>query len=553
MRKNYDDVYLNYLHSLACEPYTLNMLGRAVKDVAELYHICGVEAELVGSFNVGPNEKDLLIFESSDIIPAGEPLRFSYHISEHRNILIYIYPGVRSFDRDERKELEFFAAGMVFYLELIYLENTVFNVYSRQEISGVLNSSGYLYRVAELIKRDIPLSLYSAFYFNLKDFGDINRRYGREIGDQLLKYYAKMLEGLAGRDEIIGHLGGDNFMALIKKDGRRKFIDHISDATIAMPLDETIEEFKISATIGVWDITTDVSDPGEVISRPSIALNQARNVLHQSIVSASDNLITQLSEQRSLLKVFDEALKAEEFAVYYQPKVDSRTGLLTGAEGLVRWFRKGRMISPGVFIPALEENGKSIKLDCYVLKRVCSDIMKWKSAGLDPVTVSVNFSRKDLKDRRLSERINSIIEESGIDKRLIEIELTESVDTEEHGVLTDFIKRLYDLDIMTAIDDFGSGYSSLSTLREFQLHTLKLDRSFVNTDDFSWKDEIILRDIIHMAEELSMEVLCEGVERADQLALLNSVGCYIIQGFYYDRPLPREEFEKRLRDRRYIR
>ena len=107
------------------------------------------------------------------------------------------------------------------------------------------------------------------------------------------------------------------------------------------------------------------------------------------------------------------------------------------------------------------------------------------------------------------------------------------------------------MDIMTAVDDLGSGYSSLATLREFQIHTLKLDRSFVNTDDFSWKDEIILRDVIHMAGELSMDVLCEGVERDDQLALLNSVGCYVIQGYYYDKPLPKEDFEKRVIDKQY--
>ena len=125
------------------------------------------------------------------------------------------------------------------------------------------------------------------------------------------------------------------------------------------------------------------------------------------------------------------------------------------------------------------------------------------------------------------------------------------MDLEEHGELAAFIDKLYRYGIMTAIDDFGSGYSSLSTLREYRVHTLKIDRSFVNSNDFSWKDEIILRDIIHMAQELGIETLTEGVERDDQLFFVNSVGCYVIQGYYYDKPMPRDDFEHRLKNKQY--
>ena len=139
----------------------------------------------------------------------------------------------------------------------------------------------------------------------------------------------------------------------------------------------------------------------------------------------------------------------------------------------------------------------------------------------------------------------------GIDRSFIEIELTETVDAVEHGVLSGFISDLKNKNIMTAIDDFGSGYSSLATLREFKVHTLKIDRSFVNGDDFSWKDEIILKDVIHMAKELGMEVLTEGIEREDQLMFVKNAGCSVIQGYYYDRPLPKEEFEERLQNKLY--
>ena len=252
-----------------------------------------------------------------------------------------------------------------------------------------------------------------------------------------------------------------------------------------------------------------------------------------------------------MLEKYQSALQNKEFLVFYQPKVDSRTNTLVGAEGLVRWKHDGEMVSPGVFIPPLEQNGEIVLLDYYVLKRACEDIKRWIDEGIEPVCISVNFSRKDLMDSDLAENIDRIITASGIDKKFIEIEVTETVDEQEHGELARFISDLYSRGIMTAIDDFGAGYSSLATLREFQVHTLKIDRSFINTKEFSWKDEIILRDIIHMAHGLNMNTVTEGVEREDQIAFINKVGCYVIQGFFYDRPLPVEEFEDRLDNKVY--
>ena len=401
------------------------------------------------------------------------------------------------------------------------------------------------------MKGNVSLKDYCAFYFNLKDFGEINKKFGREKGDEVLWQYAAYLMDFVEDEEILGHLGGDNFMALIKNDRKDRFIKLISDASLMIDVENQSEDLLISSTIGIWDITSEVTDPGEVISRPSIALNQAKNILHQSVAYASDNLITKISQQKTVLKDYEDALANEEFVVYYQPKVDSKTKQLVGAEALVRWFHDGKLVSPGVFIPALEENNQIIDLDFYVLRRVCRDITRWILMGYDPVTVSVNFSRKDLRDGKLADKIEKVVEESKLDRKYIEIELTETVDEEEHGIMSAFITDLYNKNIMTAIDDFGSGYSSLATLREFKVHTLKIDRSFVNGDDFSWRDEVILKEVIHMAHGLGMEVLTEGVEREDQLLFVNSVGCFIIQGYYYDRPLPKKDFEDRLQARQY--
>ncbi|MBQ7563827.1 MAG: EAL domain-containing protein [Lachnospiraceae bacterium] len=550
MTQETDNLHLEFLRRIAGEPLSVDRLRHGLEIVASFYGVCGIEAELLGNFKIEGEKKDIILYEKEGGVPAGEPLNFSFKLNQKRNVVFYIYSETGAISRYEREDLEVFATECLLYLELLHLTQESEKKGKAGSTEILPNASGYLRDVTELMKRDIPLKNYTAFYFNLKDFGEINRHFGRERGDEVLRDYAEIIRDFITKDEAAGHLGGDNFMALILKKRQKDFIELLSDIKIFLDSEEH-EELHLSSTIGIWDIQSDVADPGEVVSRPSIALNQAKNVIHQRIAYANDRLINQLNEQRSVMKFFSEGLRKEEFVVYYQPKVDSRNKTLVGAEGLVRWFHDGKMISPGVFIPALEGTGECLALDYYVLKRACRDIQSWILQGIEPVTVSVNFSRKDLKDSKLADNINKIVEESGIDKSLIEVELTETVDTEEQGVLSGFISKLYRKGIMTAIDDFGSGYSSLSTLRDFQVHTLKLDRSFVNTDDFSWKDEIILRNIIHMAEELGMDILCEGVERDDQLALINSVGCYVIQGYYYDRPLPPGDFEERLKSKIY--
>ncbi len=419
-----------------------------------------------------------------------------------------------------------------------------------QQPTGLPNASGYMQMVAELGSRR-KYSEYCAFYFNVKGFGGINREIGREQGDELIRSYAENVQKFLKEDELLGHLGGDNFMAFLLRAREQEFIRYLSAVPVDTEIDGHKKRFLLAATVGVWEITEDSIDIGDVISRPSIALNHAKNFRHQDVVMVSDDMVEKIRQRKTVLADFHDALERQEFVVYYQPKVDSRDNGLVGAEGLVRWIHEGKMVSPGIFIPPLEENGDIVLLDYYVLNRVCQDMRTWISKGIEPVTVSVNFSRKDLDDEHLAENINAIIEKAGIDKDLIQVEVTETIDEREHSVLTEFIDKLFEFGITTAIDDFGSGYSALSTLREFRIHTLKIDRSFIDTDVFSWRDRIILQDIVHMARELGMDVITEGVERDDQLDFVNQAGCYVIQGFYYDRPLAFEEFEKRLVEGRY--
>ncbi|MCR5355797.1 MAG: GGDEF domain-containing phosphodiesterase [Lachnospiraceae bacterium] len=551
MTREKQELYLQYLREVSSGSGDMDKLKEALTGVAYYYHISAIEAEILGDDGRGIGQKEVMLFERENAAPVGEPVKYVFDPDGGSKIVIYVYADDKPFDETEKEELELFCSHACFVLELVRLRNFMDSAGTIQFSTNLFTVNGYYNRIAQMVSEGAKLSDYSSFCFNIKSFSDVNRRFGRAMGDSALTGYAKMLSKMMQPDEVLGHMGGDNFVALINKSRQKWFIERLEDIPVEIDVKGKKEKLHLGATIGIWEIDRDDINFDDIVGRAYLGVNQAKRVLHKNIAFVTENLVTRMNDLKAVLEYYEKALEDEEFRVYYQPKVDSRNGMLVGAEGLVRWFHEGKMISPGIFVPALEDNGKIIALDFYVLEHACRDIKEWTDKGYDPVPVSVNFSRMDLKDKQLAEKINKIIEDSGIDKKYIEVELTETVDEEEHGVLSGFIDKLYKMDIMTAVDDFGSGYSSLATLREFQIHTIKLDRSFVNTDDFSWKDEIILRDVIHMAGELSMDVLCEGVERDDQLALLNSVGCYVIQGYYYDRPLPKEDYEKRLIDKQY--
>ena len=254
---------------------------------------------------------------------------------------------------------------------------------------------------------------------------------------------------------------------------------------------------------------------------------------------------------KQISQLFPEAVLAEEFLVYYQPKVNLDNKELCGCEALVRWYHNGAIVPPMDFIPVLEREGTVCALDFYVFEHVCRDLRRWLDNGITPVRASVNFSQQHLQNDRLAERIVSIMKQYHIDSKYIEVELTEMSGSKNHDALLEFLRKMRDYGICTSIDDFGTGYSSLNMLREFKADIIKLDKSFIdrislNVSDYR-VDEIVIENIIRMAQELNLEIISEGVETEHQAEFLKRVHCNMAQGFLFDKPLPRDEFEKRLK------
>lgn len=247
----------------------------------------------------------------------------------------------------------------------------------------------------------------------------------------------------------------------------------------------------------------------------------------------------------SRLRRFDEALENNEFLVYYQPKVSLRNYRLSGAEALVRWDGKP-IIFPDNFIPELEKTHAICKLDFYILEQVCADLRQWIDQGRRIVKVSVNFSRRHLDDEKFLLEIISIIDKYEVPHEFLEVELTETTTDVSFGQLRKIIDGLHQQQISTSVDDFGVGYSSMNLIRELPWDVLKIDKSFLPKSENDHRQYVMLKHIISLAHDIGLDTIVEGVETLEHIKMLKENNCFLAQGYYFDRPLPKAEFEKRL-------
>ncbi|MBP5555163.1 MAG: EAL domain-containing protein [Lachnospiraceae bacterium] len=418
---------------------------------------------------------------------------------------------------------------------------------STEKKTGLLNENACAAKLDELLKQ-ADHDKYAAVFFDLERFGLINDKYGTEIGDRVMTDYAEVLRKMVRHDEILARQGGDRFIAVILQRNLDVFLAQIASTKIKFTEAGTDYDIDVSAHVGVYKIEQGDSKGESVISNAHSALNVGK---------AAGNFVTYMNpELREMLK--DEkkfasdiplGMANREFVAYYQPKVNSRTNSLCGAEALVRWIRNGELIPPGKFIPIMETKDMMCDMDFYMLRRVCEDISAWIEKGMVPPTISVNFSRRNLSNANLAADIDAVVQEYHVPKKMIEIEITETIDEFPISVLKGFVDDLHRLGYKVAVDDFGNGSSSLSLLREVTFDTLKIDKGFV--DRAYAKDLAILSHMIKLAKAIGVETLAEGVEHKEQVDNLLSLGCEIIQGYYFDKPLPKESFERRIINRRY--
>lgn len=403
----------------------------------------------------------------------------------------------------------------------------------------------FLATVKNLIRQG-RIGEFGGVYFNIKHFSSINDRFGRDCATNIMKQFIHGIQEKILYEECICRVGGDNFVVLFKKDNLNIIKNYLSGMPITFNDGETV---TVTTTAGYYMIPEATESATDVMDRISTAYQLAKSVYKRPFLFYDDEIMQHQTHVKEIEMMFPSAIENEEFKVFYQPKTQLNNYQLAGAEALCRWFRNGKVISPGEFIPVLEGSKAICTLDFYMLDHVCRDIRRWLDEGREAVKVSVNLSRLHLGDEDLLESILRIIDKYKVPHHFIEIELTETTTDVDYEELKKIVYGLREQDISTSVDDFGVGYSSLNLIREMPWNVLKIDKSFLPTQEEENNDPSkvkMLRHIITMSQDLGLECIVEGVETAEQVKLLKDCKCYLAQGFYFDRPLPVKEFEQKL-------
>lgn len=455
-------------------------------------------------------------------------------------------------NEETQEDFNFLSKILYFIYGRAKVMRQLFDVTYKDKLTGVANSAQLMRFMGRQMSAG-RLYLYTSNFVNIKNMKLLNELYNNEIGDQIIVSFAKKMEHFVGKTGCVARLGGDNFIAVLEKEREEEFLSFLKELCVEISLPgDRLELVKVDCRVGYYNMKPG-DTPNEAMNHSSIAIGLAKKNRNADVIMFQEEMKREMIRMRQLEESIPEAIDNREFLVYYQPKVkliDENDYVVCGAEALVRWNRDGHMISPGEFVPILEKNGLITEIDYYVLESVCQHIKKWEIAGIEPVCISTNFSRRHLRDIHFADKIEELITIYQVNPSYLEIEITESYDVEDLVALTAFVERMHKLGVKLAMDDFGSGFSSLKMLKDMAADTIKLDKSIIDGVGVDSKeDEIIVSHMILMIHELGKDVIAEGVEHQVQADFLRKNGCNNIQGFLFGKPMPEKEFLEVLQKR----
>ena len=547
--------FVKFIDILASDVNSFDVIKDAFLEMADDYHFGEVRVRCYDNdsdFLSGDKDAESVFFlEKGNLDEHNIYSKDFYYDNEKiAGFSLVALEGAALWTEQDKKDIDVMFDILFFHIGKYKLMGKVKKSSLTDNMTGLPNFMGY-YEFVKAMYYKKELAKYNAFYFNLKGFGLVNTEFGTEEADRILCRYAYVLKEFSLKDECIGRLGGDNFVALIYKDRTMQFLKLIENVETYVYVDKHMVTVNIPAVAGVFEIDDDVKDYGQIICRCSVALNVAKNVTKKPYMFLTKEMNQEAIHQKQIQAKFKPALSNGEFVVYYQPKVETDNYSISGAEALARWVTDDKVISPADFIPYIESDGTVCALDFYMLEKVCHDINLWMVQGIEPVRVSVNFSRKHLLNSDFPQKIIDMIDGFGINPKYIEIEITETANEEESDMLNVFMQKMKEHGIATAIDDFGTGISSFNILRNFAVDVLKIDKSFIDDEVMTESDMIVITNIVKMARELDMDVITEGVENWAQVEFLHDIDCHVVQGFLFDRPMPVDEFTEKLRMKKY--
>ncbi len=429
-------------------------------------------------------------------------------------------------------------------------------------LTGLPNRTLFLQTLSENTRKDSDKEKTDRFCvitIDLDHFKDINDSMGHKVGDAILRGVGKRLRSAMPEQALVSRTGEDEFAITMKlgNQSSREIAERIIEVIRTEPFKVFNESFQVRASIGVSSYPDDGVEPDQVLKNADIALNRAKEEGRDTIKEYSEDFDKAVQVRFQMLRDLRDALEKNELTLNYQPQLDLKTGKIIGAEALLRWWKPdqskegGCFISPAEFIPIAEQSGLVVPIGEWVMREACKTAKEWHDKYKMDIRIAINVSGVQFTQSDLVSFTSKVLQETGINPHLVELEVTESVFMDDINHTIDVLKELHALGVELAIDDFGTGYSSLSYLRSFPIDRLKIDQTFIRNALNDPDDAAITRTIIALGQALNLNVIAEGVETLEQQQFLIEEGCDEVQGFRYSRPVPNEdflEFFKRYKD-----
>ena len=418
------------------------------------------------------------------------------------------------------------------------------------KMTGLFTKNHFYSQTYKMLS-EFPEYHYIFIRFDIDRFSLINSYFGIATGDNLIKHIATYFPPLVknAKHYTYGRIDGDVFAACVSFDhskfaSEEEFANKIvSEAKNILGKFDT--EFDIVPSFGFYSIPDNTIRPDKLFDRASLAAKTCKGSYTKLFTWYNDSMEQQQINDQTIANEMTHALEEAQFVPYFQPKYDLRTNKIAGAEALIRWQHPEKgLIPPGMFIPVFERNGFVSKVDYFMWETVCKTLRNWIDTGKTILPISINVSRINLYNPLLVDLICNLIEKYEIPPNLLNIELTESSYVDNPEIILTTMQRLQEKGFVIMMDDFGSGYSSLNVLKDMPVDVLKIDMKFLSKETDDGRSESIIASIVRMAKWLNMTCIAEGAETFNQVQFLKNIGCEFAQGYYYSKPVPKEEYER---------
>lgn len=459
-------------------------------------------------------------------------------------ITIVVYPVKGYTWNDEEKE---FVRGFLLIMSTIksrirMKEIIDYTVYHELEL-GFYNSL-YMTRMMDMVMDLGIMDQYTIIFINLVNLSGLNSLLGRKETDKVIQKFADIINGKLESPECMCRMGGDNFCILARSVKTQELLDILVGVHIEVE-NADVSVVRLGAYCGIYNCTGKEGSYNECMDNAQASMLMVKHARSGQIQYYDQSMMDIMTNIRRIESSFKAAVRNEEFKAYYQPKVDLNTYRLVGAEALCRWIRDGSpVVMPDQFISVLERSKRVCTLDYYILEHVCQDLSEWIGKGLPPIKISSNFSRKHLPNPNFVKEVTEIVDKYNVPHSLIVIEVTETTSEADTKRLRELVDEFAEQGFEVSVDDFGVGYSSMSMIKDIPFSEIKIDKSFLDNADVSERDAKMMKHIISIATDFNMSTIAEGIETESHIRLLKDYGCFQGQGYYFDKPMPKDEFEK---------